>query len=430
MSEGKPTIEPRCVATSGTLYRCSVSETQKREASELGDDRWSSGSSPNEDSNIFKDAQWSPDGTCVLTSSEDNRVRTFVMPTDLLENREPHDLIPFSITSKAEPVYCSAIYPGFVLQDPSTTCFLTSTRDHPIHLQDALTPRIRGSYPLISPTTEKYIAPHSILWSSSGTKFICGSDTLISVFDISRVGASPVERLPTIPSKRKKIVGGGVGMKGIVSALGLSDQTGSGILAAGTFTRMVGLYGSEGSGDCIAVFSIAQMDEGGFKNRAGAGITALEWSPCGRYLYVAERMSTEILVYDIRVASRQLGSLTGRTALSNQRLGIHVVPVDGGHEVWAGCDDGTVQTWRHTGEDPETPRQPDWAWKAHDGPIATTIVHPSGTIVGTCSGQRHVPLDADEESEGSSDCADISPASPPSHPAERIFDNSLKIWKI
>ena len=57
MNEGKPTIEPRCVATSGTLYQCSVSETQKREALKLGDERWSSDSSFNE-SNIFKNAQW------------------------------------------------------------------------------------------------------------------------------------------------------------------------------------------------------------------------------------------------------------------------------------------------------------------------------------------------------------------------------------
>ncbi|KAH0547653.1 hypothetical protein FGG08_000142 [Glutinoglossum americanum] len=436
MNEKTPTVEPRCVATSGVVYQCSVSETQRRESLMLGDDQWSSNPCANE-SNIFKDARW---------------------PTDLLEKDELHDLVPFSVTPKAEPVYCTAVYPGFSLQglstipsvkaapnrkkhppllysllftiDPSTTCFLTSTRDHPIHLQDALTPRIRGTYPLTSPTTEKFIAPNSVLWSSSGTKFICGSDALISVFDVSRVGAGPAERHPTIPSKRKKIVGGGVGMKGIVSALGLSDQTGGGILAAGTFTRMIGLYGSEGSGDCIAVFPIEQAGEGSSTGRAGAGITALEWSPCGRYLYVAERKSTEILVYDIRVAGRRLGSLTGRTASSNQRLGIHVVLTDRGHEVWAGCDDGTVRVWQNATGDSEMSRQPDRAWKAHDGPVAATIVHPSGTVVGTCSGQRDVSIDTDEGPEESDVCTKLLSASPASRRTKQIFDNTLKIWKI
>ncbi|KAI9772361.1 MAG: hypothetical protein M1839_002497 [Geoglossum umbratile] len=429
MNQGNPTIEPGCVATSGTLYQCSVSETQKREALGLGGEEWSSSSEPN-DSNIFKNAQWSPDGTCVLTSSEDNKLRTFVMPVDLLEKGEPHSLTPFSTTSKAEPVYCTAIYPGFKLQDPSTTCFLTATRDLPIHLHDALSSLVRATYPLISPTTEKYITPHSVLWSPCGTKFICGSDALISVFDIGRIGSGPVERHPTIPSKRKKIVGGGVGMKGIISALSLSNQMGNGTLAAGTFTRMIGLYDSEGSGDCIAVFSIAQTTSKGTTSGSGAGITSLEWSPCGRYLYVAERKSTEILVYDIRVAGRKLGSLTGRTAASNQRLGIHVVPADQGHEVWAGSDDGVVRVWRPTGEDSEALRQPDWAWKAHDGPVSATIVHPSGTVVGTCSGQRHVSPETDEELEKPDDDTETLLPSPPSHYAGQTLDNTLKVWKI
>src|SRR5437667_7629706 len=58
MNEGKPIIEPRCVATSGTLYQCSVSETRRREASKLDGDQSSSSCSHNEESNNFKDAQW------------------------------------------------------------------------------------------------------------------------------------------------------------------------------------------------------------------------------------------------------------------------------------------------------------------------------------------------------------------------------------
>ncbi|KAI9770540.1 MAG: hypothetical protein M1840_003130 [Geoglossum simile] len=368
MNQGNSPVEPKCVATSGALYQCSVSEAQRRESLKLGSGQGSTSSGPSE-SNIFKSAQWSPDGTCILTSSEDNKVRTFVMPVDLLENDNPHALTPFSITLKAEPVYCTSIYPGFNLQDPSTACFLAATRDHPIHLHDALTPLIRATYPLISPTTEKYVTPHSILWSPCGLRFICGSDALISIFDVSRIGAGPVESHPTIPSKRKKIVGGGVGMKGIISALSLSSPIGNRILAAGTFTRMIGLYDSEGSGDCIAVFSIAQADPEESTSASGAGITSLEWSPCGRYLYVAERKSAEILVYDIRVTGRRVGSLIGRTAASNQRLGTCVVPAGQGHEFWAGSDDGVVRVWRLTGEDLDVSKQlgPSWAWKAHNG---------------------------------------------------------------
>jgi telomerase Cajal body protein 1 len=241
-------------------------------------------------------------------------------------------------------------------------------------------------------------------------------------------------------------------MKGIISALSLSDQTGNGILAAGTFTRMIGLYDSEGSGDCIAVFSIARTTSEESTSGSGAGITSLEWSPCGRYLYVAERKSAEILVYDIRVTGRKVGSLMGRTAASNQRLGIHVVPANRGHEVWAGCDDGVVRVWRLTGEDLEASGQlgPNWAWKAHDGtsleqdsqhgsffdirchpgPISATIVHPSGTVVGTCSGQRYISLENDRESEKPDGGIETLSSSLPLHCTEKPFDNTLKIWKI
>ena len=172
--------------------------------------------------------------------------------------------------------------------------------------------------------------------------------------------------MPTIPSKRKKIVGGGVGMKGIVSALSLNGDTG--ILAAGTFTRSVGLYDSAGKGDCIAVFSVANDTD--FNNAessiGGSGITQTLWSPCGRYLYVAERKSDGVLVYDIRVVGKNLGCLTGRKANTNQRLGVELVPTDHGHEIWAGGTDGRVRIWDKPWEC-EGASAPSWAWMANDG---------------------------------------------------------------
>jgi hypothetical protein len=74
---------------------------------------------------------------------------------------------------------------------------------------------------------------------------------MICLFDVSRSGnEGPVSWMPTIPSKRKQIVGGGIGMKGIVSAMAV-NPSGDGILAAGTFTRHVGLYSSNGSGELL-----------------------------------------------------------------------------------------------------------------------------------------------------------------------------------
>ncbi|KAI9869591.1 MAG: hypothetical protein M1830_005321, partial [Pleopsidium flavum] len=275
----------------------------------------------------------------------------------------PHDLTPYLTLPSPEPIYTSTIYPLFNLQGPSTTLILSTTRDHPIRLSSVLHPSLLASYPLVSPTTEAYITPHSILFTPDGTHFVTGSDSLICCFDISRSGKGPITRMPTIPSKRKKIVGGGVGMKGIISALAWSTDT---ILAAGTFTRSVGLYDSGGQGDCIAVFSVAHEANDTETQIGGSGITQVLWSPCGRYLYVAERKSNGIIVYDIRVAGKRLGSLQGRKSDTNQRLGVDIVQTEQGHEIWAGGTDGVVRVWQNPGEE-EGAKDPKWEWKAHDG---------------------------------------------------------------
>ncbi|EYE96378.1 uncharacterized protein EURHEDRAFT_401465 [Aspergillus ruber CBS 135680] len=374
-----------------------------------------SGYSP---SNYFKGAQWSPDGTTLMTDSADHHIRTFILPPDLLDERaSPHELSSYSTFPSAEPTYATAIYPYYSLQDPSTTLFLSSVRDHPIKLTSALAPTTMATYSLIHPTTEAFIAPHTIIYPSmlGGTHFLTGSDSLICLFDISRPGNDgPVSWMPTIPSKRKQIVGGGIGMKGIVSAMAV-NPVGDGILAAGTFTRQVGLYDSNGSGQLLGTFSVAKTEAN--REIGGRGVTQLLWSPCGRYLYVSERKSDGVLVYDIRVTGQLLGWLRGRKAFTNQRMNMDVVPSGDGdfHEIWAGATDGFMRVWRnptHTAGG----KDPDWEWKVHNDSVTSTVLHPMGTVAATCSGQRHYPDDASDDKNSSSSTVEI--------------DNTLKVWSM
>ncbi|KAL9109206.1 MAG: hypothetical protein Q9227_006131 [Pyrenula ochraceoflavens] len=296
--------------------------------------------------------------------SESNYFKALRCPPDILEaDRQPEFLKPYSTLPSPEPLYTAVPYPSFDLQAPQRCLLLSSIRDHPIRLNSALGPSLIASYPLINATTEAYISAHSLAFSRSGSTFITGSDSLICVFDVSRPGSGPVTWLPTIPSKRKKQLGGGVGMKGIISAMALDPN--NEILAAGTFTRQIGLYGSGGEGDCIGTFGVqgTQADEA----IGGSGVTQLLWSPCGTYLYVVERKSKGVMMYDIRNTGQILGWLEGRNAMTNQRLGVDLFPdsVSGGHEAWAGGQNGSVSIWK----DPykrEGGRTVDWAWKAHE----------------------------------------------------------------
>ncbi|OAX85377.1 hypothetical protein ACJ72_00225 [Emergomyces africanus] len=380
-------------------------------------------------SNYFKEASWSADGTSIITNSADNNLRTFVLPTDLLEEKgEPHQLEPYHTIPSSEPIYATAIYPFYALQDASSTLLLSSVRDHPIRLTSALYPGFSASYSLISPTTEAFITPHSILYPPvlSGTHFLTGSDSLICLFDVSRPGKDgPVSRLQTIPSKRKKIVGGGVGMKGIVSTMAI-NPAGDGILAAGTFTRHIGLYASNGSGDTIATFSIegTRADS----RIGGKGITQVLWSPCGRYLFVIERKSDGILVYDIRVTGQLVGWLEGRGGMTNQRLKADIVPRDEHRptEIWTGGADGVVRAWSDPTNVTEDGRPPEWETQVHDDPVTSAVFHPMGGVLATCSGQKkYPPLDGNDTPETNS-CKTESNIIPNAVNT----DNCLKIWAL
>jgi hypothetical protein len=253
--------------------------------------------------------------------------------------------------------------------------------------------------------------------------------------------------------------GGGVGMRGIVSSLSVQGEDG-GMLAAGTWTRWVGLYDAQGTGGSVATWSIAEAADL-HAGIGGMGITQTLWSGCGRYLFVVERKSRGVLVFDVRVTGQLVAWLEGREADTNQRLGVDVFEAEGGVEIWAGGVDGIVRVWEGVGKS-EGGVERSWEFRAHDGksscsevdtawlivldPIGSTIVHSSGTVVATCSGQRYttglgddntISDDSSEESDdddrssirhssGSASLASLKSVKPP----RRAPDNSIKVWSL
>lgn len=349
---------------------------------------------------FYKSAQWTADGTTVITSSYHDQICSFVVPSDLLEPREePLTLRPQGVLNLATSTNVVTPAPYFDLLNPHTHHVLVACRDHPIQIFQALptnhdinyarsgAPQGSSSlysYRLISPQTEAYLPVHSLAWPGShmSTSFFVGSTNLIAQFDLHRVGEGPRQRVHTIPSKRHISKGNGVGMRGTVSALSMQTDASSaptGLLAGGTWTRWVGLYDFARGGERTATWGIAgaagasvaagdpppgsgHAPAPGYRHSSrgrtpvrgigGEGVSQTAWSPDGRYLLVSERQSTGVLVYDARVTSRLLGFLAGRDALTHQRLDLAVYPGPdgtGGFEVWAGTRDGTVKVWQGVG---------------------------------------------------------------------------------
>ncbi|KAI4938709.1 hypothetical protein J4E86_011249 [Alternaria arbusti] len=378
----------------------------------------------------IQEAQLSPDGSCVFTSDYSRQFSAYPISNEILTQNIPQPLTPYASLRSADPIWAFAVNPLFNLQDASSTTVLISRRDAYISLHNALWPTSRkhseydqtsgpvdistplASYKLINNLTEAVIAPLSLAYSTTATHFFAGSKDEISIFDLLETD-KPIHTIRTIPAKRNKLKGGGRGFKGQITALSLSPPSHTshdGILAAGSRTRYIGIYDPIG-GTEVTHFSLPGTVNGiKFRNEnlqsvMGDGVTSLKWSPCGKYLYVAERSSDVLLIYDVRNFSLALGYCAGRQALTRQKLGFDVwnagqspYDVEGvSHEVWAGGTDGKVRAWR----DPyrrEGAVQADEVVEVGDGkaPVVGSLVHASGSLAVAACGRVGLGGDMEE----------------------------------
>ena len=380
---------------------------------------------------FYSSAQWAADGTTIFAASSDNAISAFVLPADLLQfGDDARTLPPQGVTHLPEPTQTFAASPYFSLAEPATQTFLAGCKDHPLHLYAAFPetpqPTPVGTYKLVRKETEEYITPSSLIWLAPGTHFVCGSANRIDYFDLSRHGSDgPVLTVPTIPSKRHISKGNGIGMKGTVAALAVSapNAHGSSLLAAGTWTRWMGLYDLHRSEGVVANWMLSRSDIPDVKGSYdGQGIVQCVWSPCGKYLVVNERHADSLLVYDIRGSGRLLSVLQGRNSSSQQRLHLDVFQdpqTEGnGFEVWAGSEDGSVQVWDGVGM-AAGEVDPSWQWEAGRAPIGAVGLHSSGSVAATCAGGwGYAPMDDTE--------------SIPSVPGHETLPESLSLalWEV
>lgn len=278
----------------------------------------------------------------------------------------------------------SAIYPHYDIDNPSSTVVLQAQPDLPIRLVNASDyTYTHASYRWTNDATEAWISPYSVAFNSSGTHFVAGGKERLALFDLNRDGQGPLTDIRTrIKQKTRRAYGeASVPLAGLISALAYSDDN---LLAVGTTERQIGLYASTALTQSCAFELDAQV--------AGRGITQLEWSPCGRYLYVAERASDAIQIFDVRVAGKRLCWLQGRRAQTMQRMGFDLVQAkDRGTDLWAGGTDGVVRCWQGV-TDSEGPISPAVEHALHKDAASSTLV--CGDKLITTAGQRH-PLDCD-----------------------------------
>ncbi|TRZ09293.1 hypothetical protein HGM15179_017812 [Zosterops borbonicus] len=286
--------------------------------------------------NIMVAVVGAPDGSCILTCSNDNTLRIFDLPfpPGPPPGAPLPEMIPAVQVAEGDTVYDFTWFPLMDSNQPPTCLVASSCRDNPIHLWDAFDGSLRGSFRAHNHLDEP-VAPHSLAFSPDGSLLLGGFDGAVREFPTERPGRSGHER-----ALRR----GSQGQRGLIGCLAFSPR--QSLFACGSYGRSLGLYPLEGGG------AVA------FWPRLPAAPTHLRFSPCGTQLFVGGRKDRHILCWDLRVPDRPLLALP-RPVATNQRVTFDLDP--SGQFLVSGDTDGFVTVWDTlspppgSGDPPELP---------------------------------------------------------------------------
>lgn len=363
---------------------------------------WREFSSSNEfrHNNFTKGCKWAPDGSCILTNSEDCCLRIFNFAPFAARDESTDwyqmEMLPVLKMKESDTVYDYCWYPLMNSMEPSTCCFVSTSRLNPIHMWDAYSGEIRGSYRAYNHVDE-VVSALSLAFDAFGGKLYCGFDKCIRIFDVSVPGRDCVER-----SLKAQ------GQAGIISCISV-NPTDSQMYAAGSYLRTISLY-TEPKGKQL--FTL--------EGQIG-GITHLMFSPDGLKLFSGGRKDPEILCWDLRSPGRVLYTLA-REVSTNQRIYFDVD--SSGSYVASGNSNGLVSVWDiskpviENGESTPIVR-PAIEFCAHSDCVNGIGFNPTYPVIATSSGQRKFLdiVDSEEEEEG-----DMFTAK------NVVCDNSLVLW--
>ncbi|GFO31817.1 WD repeat-containing, antisense to tp53 [Plakobranchus ocellatus] len=358
--------------------------------------------------NFLRGCKWSPDGSQIVTNSNDNILRVFNMSEKITENEASSDLEQMSEVALRESgsVYDYAWHPSMASGQPDTCRIATTCSGVPVHLWDSVSGKIVASYKAYDQYDE-ITSAYSLSFNPSGSRLFGGFKKAIRIFDTDYPGKK-CQLVKTCGSKKSWSQ---PEQPGIISCFAHSPVS-DGFFAAGSYTRHIGLYDLR----CEGLTCVIEGQRG--------GITHLMFSPDGNRLFTGARKDNEILCWDMR----HLGSIyfsALRDVRTNQRMYFDITR--SGRYMTSGNDDGTVTFWdlsRSTEEiSGRTYLKPIAQFQAHNDCVNGVSFDPSGNFLASASGQRHF-RNFDKADSGSNSSDDDDSDDMP------IWDFSLKIWRM
>eukprot|EP00884_Botryococcus_braunii_P006725 jgi/Botrbrau1/16053/Bobra.7_2s0027.1 len=285
--------------------------------------------------NYLRGVRWSPDGACLLTARSDNWFRLYDLSEDALERpvcgqasgaagspiRPPLGdcWAPQLVISGAEFIYDYAWYPGMSASDPSTCVFAHTGKATTVKLQDACDGKVRGSYRAYDDKDE-ITAAYSVGFSRDGTRLYAGYRNVLRIFDVS------------CPGRDCQVVNlsAAGGLRGIVSCMDTNPFMPD-MLVVGAYSRY------------IAVLDAGTMETQYVLGPTKGGVTQVQFSRDGYYLYSGGRQDPHIHCWDIRSTCQTLYSLERDTASTTQRVLFDIEPC--GRHLASGGQDGSVRVF-------------------------------------------------------------------------------------
>ncbi|KXJ84061.1 hypothetical protein RP20_CCG020955 [Aedes albopictus] len=375
---------------------------QSLSAHEIGRCSWDKAAKQN----YVRGCLWSPDGSCVLTATNNDGMHVFEFPTDMYEAQEVSPQRPVNLLDSAVHVrettlvYDYKWYPGMHSSMPETSVWIASRQHEPIQMWDAYTGKLRCSYKGYN-AVDEVEAALSLTWSVDGGFIYGGYKKSIKTFDVK----SPGREISSFPTK--------------VTASCMTICTPlPNLLIFGSWSRTITAL-SLNSQQTIAVGSNARDCS------HNAGVTWLRFIPRTNLFASGGRKDNKLILWDIRNLQKPFHVLE-RKCDTNQRMYFDASPF--GEWLATGNVDGVVRVWNLREVDTVGRSYRKYDFPLHRDCCNGVSFHPTRPVVATSSGQFHPTTNGADYSH---DCDDeVIPQLAEDTPDRKTPENSLTLWWI
>ena len=320
---------------------------------------------------LLKSLKFSPDGLFLSTCTSENIpsiMHIFTLPSHSWQTLSPSSSLhassstttPTSPSSSlsipifqepytiGETIYDYLWYPLMnTIQDTNSCLLLSSSKDHPLQLYNILTHQLIASFRAHNHMDE-LTSLISLGWSPDGTKIYGGAENTIYIFDINRPGRE-IEKKSTTTNRSSR-----TGQKGIISAISIASSSSiynnNSIYAAGSYKGNLWLYNTNdnksisickeynkytypdnidntitnnNTSESTIATTISSSSTSLTKNELLSlnthGITQLQFSNDGMYLFAGRRKANAITCWDMRKLDIPLHHYY-RYNITNQKL--------------------------------------------------------------------------------------------------------------